>query len=366
MMAWLLGRPVQRQARFLGSVMAESVNQQISDRLTRRQLQAGRVETALRRDVMEQLAILEQDVLAAIKATDPTQFALLTRRRREVETLMAEELDPLIQDRYTRIAALLDAALLRLGTKEAEAVETIVNDVTEEETVAEQPSERRLRGGIVQGLFPSAATPTDLSTTGSDWWTRQGTSLSQRVGDQLTVSVSLEESLTQMTQRVRGTSENGFQDGLMGKARQDASRLLTTQMTNTVGETRAAVAAANASRLIVIHQSVLDSSTSIICLARHGLRYTADTHEPINHAIPYLSGVPYHPSCRSSIVPALADGGPILQESASVWLRRQGSAVQDEVLGPTRARMWREGKLTSRGLLDAATGKPLTLKELGA
>jgi hypothetical protein len=55
-----------------------------------------------------------------------------------------------------------------------------------------------------------------------------------------------------------------------------------------------------------------------------------------------------------------------MQESASAWLRRQGPAMQDEVLGPTRARMWREGKLTRRGLLDAATGKPLTLEELGA
>jgi hypothetical protein len=346
--------------------MAERINQQIADRLTRRQLQAGRVETVLRRDVLEQLAILEQDVLAAIKAADPTQFALLTRRRREVETLMAEDIDPIVQDRYARIAALLDAAFLRLATHEAQAVEHIVNDVTGDEVIAEQPSERRLRAGVTQSLFPSPARPIDPSAIAADWWERAGESLTQRLHDSLLVGVSLEESLPALTQRIRGTSENGFQDGLMGKARQDASRLLTTQMTNTLGETRAAVAAANPSRLIVIHQSVLDSQTSQVCLARHGLRYTADTHEPINHAIPYLSGVPYHPSCRSSIVPALADGGPILQESANVWLRRQGPAVQEEVLGPTRARMFRQGTLTSRNLIDAATGKPLTLEELGA
>jgi hypothetical protein len=279
-----------------GSIMADSVNQQISDRLVRRQLQASRVETGLRRQVWEQLAILEQDVLAAIKTTDPTQFALLSRRRREVETLMAEELDPLIQDRYAHIAALLDAALLRLGTAEAEAVATIVNDATDETVIDTPPSQRQLRGGIVQGLFPSASTPTDRSTTGADWWTRQGMSLSQRLGDQLTVSVSLEESLTQMAQRIRGTSANGLQDGLMAKARQDASRLLTTQMTNTLGETRAAVAATNPARLIVIHQSVLDSRTSTVCIGRDGLRFTADTHEGIGHDIPYLSGVPYHPN----------------------------------------------------------------------
>lgn len=276
--------------------MALSVNQQIADALTERQLQVGRVEVSLRRQVWEQLAILEQDILATITFADPTQFALLSRRRHEAQRVMVEEVDPLVQDRYARIAALLDAALLRLGTNEAEAAQRIVNSITGEETIAHQPSERRLRNGIVQGLFPSAASPTDLSTTGADWWQRQGASLRQRLGDQLTVSVSLEEPLTQMTARVRGTRASGFQDGLMGKARQDASRLLTTQLTNTLGETRAAVAAANPARLIVIHQSVLDSSTSYACLGRHGLKYRSGTYEGIGHAIPYLSGVPYHPN----------------------------------------------------------------------
>lgn len=62
----------------------------------------------------------------------------------------------------------------------------------------------------------------------------------------------------------------------------------------------------------------------------------------------------------------LRDGGPTLQENVTQWLRRRGPVFQDEVLGPTRARMFRDGKLTSRALIDSATGKPLTLEELGA
>lgn len=346
--------------------MAESLNQQISDRLVEQQLTAARVEAQQRREVWGILFLLQQDITAAIVANDPTQWALLSRRRREVETLVAEELDPLITSRYQQIAALIDAAMLRLATQETQAVERIVNDVTGEETIEAQPSERRLRAGVVLGIFPSATSPTDLSAQGAEWWERQGSSLRQRLGDQLRVSVSLEESVAQMTQRVRGTRANGFEDGLMGKARQDASRLLTTQVTNTLGEARAAVAATNPTGLIVIHQSVLDSRTSSICLSRHGLKYTAETHEPIGHSTPYLSGVPYHPNCRSSIVPATEDGGPIRQENASQWLRRRDTAFQDEVLGPTRARLWREGKLSLKNLIDAVSGKPLTLEEIGA
>jgi hypothetical protein len=277
--------------------VADSINQQISDRLIARQIQAQRVETTLRREVLEHLAVLEQDILAAIKRADPTQFVLLSRRRREVETLMQAELDPLIQERYARIAALLDAALLRLARTEAGAVEDIINGITATETVEAQPTERQLRAGVVQGIFPSARTPTDLSTTAGDWWSRAATSLSQRLRDQLTVSVSLEESLTQMTRRVRGTSDNGFQDGLMARARQDATRLLTTQMTHTMGETHAAVAAANAERLVLQHASLRDLKTSLVCIARDGKRFTATPdHTPIGHDLPYLQGVPYHPN----------------------------------------------------------------------
>lgn len=275
---------------------APSPNAQIADQLIARDLQARRVEAGLRREVWAQLTILEQDILSALKSADPTQWALLARRRREVATLMAEEIDPLVTARYARLADFLDAAMLRLARHEAGAVQTVINDVTEAPTVEEPPSERQLRAGVVQGLFPSAAQPTDFSTFSADWWQRQAASLSQRIGDSLTTGVALEETLTALASRVRGTSDNAFQDGLMAKARTDAARLLTTQMTNTVSAARVAVADRTPDAFVLVHLSIHDLKTSLICIARDGKRFTAGTHEPIGHTLPYLSGVPYHPS----------------------------------------------------------------------
>src|SRR5262245_9616145 len=113
--------------------MADNVNQRIADALTHRHLRALRFEAGLRRQVLEQLAVLESEILASLKANDPTEFVLLARRRRAIETLMTSEIDPLIQERYARLAALIDAALLRLGRQEATALETIVNDVARQE-----------------------------------------------------------------------------------------------------------------------------------------------------------------------------------------------------------------------------------------
>lgn len=347
--------------------MAEGINAQIADQMTARLLQVGRVTTGLRRDAWAVLALLEADILAVLKMADPTDETLLRARRRAIEDLMEEELDPLIRQRYSGLAALLTAALLRLARHEAGIVQEIVNAATGEATLPELPSGAALRRGVTETLIPTPQRPTDLSATGAEWWERQAQSLSQRMRDSLLVGVSLEENLTQLTARVKGTSENGFEDGIMARARTDAATLIQTQVTNAVGEAHAATVRRNVTpQLILIHTSVLDSRTSSICLARHGLRFTADTHEPIGHSIPYLSGVPYHPSCRSSMQPGVRDGGPIPDASVTAWLKRRDTAFQDEVLGPTRAKMFRAGQLSPRQLLDAATGKPLTLEELGA
>jgi len=59
-------------------------------------------------------------------------------------------------------------------------------------------------------------------------------------------------------------------------------------------------------------------------------------------------------------------GGRVPNDSVSSWLSRRDTAFQDALLGPTRARMFRSGALTPKHLIEAATGKPLTLEELGA
>lgn len=347
--------------------MAESLNQHIADAFTERQLLAGRVETQERQEVWALLALLEADLMAVLKMADPFVIEHLARRRRAVETMVREEMAPLITSRYAQIAAQVDAVLVRLAQAEARATQQLVNDATGAETIEDLPPAGEVRLAVTQTLFPSPAKPTDMATTGADWWTRQGEGLTQRLHDQLLVSAALGETVAQAATKLTGTAVAGFQDGLMAKARDDAARLLRTQTTNALGEAHAAVGNVNPGQgLVLQHNSILDTRTSSVCLARHGLRYTAGpTHEPIGHSVPYLSGPPYHISCRSSMLTVLRDGGPVRQEDVAQWLRRQGMAFQDALLGPTRAQMFRAGTLGSlKNLIDSLNGRPLTLDEL--
>lgn len=276
--------------------MAESVNQQIADAFVERHLRAGRVETQERQEVWALLALLEADLLAVLKAADPLVMEQLRARRVAVERLVREDLEPLIASRYAQIAAQVDAVLVRLAQAETRATQEIVNDVTGEETIEAVPPAGLVRQAVTQTLFPSPAKPTDLSTTDADWWQRQGEGLTQRLHDQLLVSAALGETVAQAAAKIQGTRANGYQDGLMGKAREDASRLLRTATTNALGEAHAAVGKVNPGQgLIKVHSAILDSRTSSICLGRHGLRYAIE-NEPIGHSVPYLNGVPYHPN----------------------------------------------------------------------
>jgi hypothetical protein len=64
------------------------------------------------------------------------------------------------------------------------------------------------------------------------------------------------------------------------------------------------------------------------------------------------------------MIPLVEGGGRIQEETFSAFLVRRGSAFQDGILGAGRARLFRDGQLTTHDLLEAATGRPLLLDEL--
>lgn len=66
------------------------------------------------------------------------------------------------------------------------------------------------------------------------------------------------------------------------------------------------------------------------------------------------------PSSRASM-----DGQTAADTTYQSWLKTKSDAFQDEVLGPSRARLFREGKISLTDLVDP-TGRPLTLDQLNA
>lgn len=131
--------------------------------------------------------------------------------------------------------------------------------------------------------------------------------------------------------------------------------------------------------------SVLDNRTTPWCRARAGRCYTLGDHEPIGHAIPWFTGPGrLHFCCRSKAAPVfksadeLAGGAwmspatrrrmdgripPVL--TFAEWLAEQPAERQDEVLGRTRGRLYREGGLGAETMYTNS-GEFLTLEQLRA
>lgn len=117
--------------------------------------------------------------------------------------------------------------------------------------------------------------------------------------------------------------------------------------------------------------ATLDSRTSLICASRDGMLFPLDS----------LTKPPAHYGCRSTIVPVVkdeyniglsgerpalnADGVSQVSNKTTYgqWLNRQPAAFQDEILGDTRAALFRRGGLSIDAFVDK-TGRTYTLDAL--
>lgn len=123
--------------------------------------------------------------------------------------------------------------------------------------------------------------------------------------------------------------------------------------------------------------ATLDSRTSLICASRDGTVYPFG-NDPIKNPKP-----PAHFSCRSTIVPVVKSQYSLFRKERTTrpatgsrgrqrvsasrnyesWLRRQTDAFQDEVLGNTKGRLFREGNLGLSRFIDQS-GREYTLDDL--
>ncbi|QHF28571.1 hypothetical protein [Pseudomonas sp. R32] len=180
---------------------------------------------------------------------------------------------------------------------------------------------------------------------------------------------------------VMGTRAQNYADGILQKSRREVEAVVRSAISHTA-ET-ASDAAYEANSDIISHVewlSTLDTRTSTDCRIRDRLPYTLGTYKPIGHKIPWLAGPGrIHFCCRSTKLPILKsasrlgfsdsatrasmDGQVPQSTTYADWLRRQPAVRQDEILGPARARLMREGELKLEAFYNDK-GKFLTLDEL--
>lgn len=214
-----------------------------------------------------------------------------------------------------------------------------------------------------------------------DWWARQSQAVQFAFANQVRQGLANAETNQQIISRIVGKSG---EPGVMDIARRNAATLVQTSVQAVANDARRATFDANDDIIKGLKQvSTLDGHTSIICISYSGAEWNLK-REPINgNTLPFNGGCPRHFSCRSLEIPITktfrelgvdidepkgttraSDQGQIsVDTSFDGFLERRGRAYQERVLGPGRADLWREGKITLRDLVNGQ-GRPISVSEL--
>lgn len=213
-----------------------------------------------------------------------------------------------------------------------------------------------------------------------EWAAKLDADTYTRISGALRSGMANNETIDQIVRRIRGTKAKKYADGVLQASRREVTAVVRTAHAHV----------ANAARLqgyqeqkayirCLMWESVLDDRTSPQCQIRDGKLYTLDG-APIGHKIPSLGFPPIHWNCRSVVVAQFwsanrlamgmtgeqraAFGGPVdANMTYGEWLARQDAATQDRVLGVTRARAFRAGKVEFGDFFDDR-GLFLTIDEI--
>lgn len=196
-----------------------------------------------------------------------------------------------------------------------------------------------------------------------------------RIRDTVRMGIVEGKTAPEIVRELRGTKAQAYADGLWQIDRRSAEAVVRTAITHTANYARQAVAEANPDLITKVQWvSTIDGRTSAVCRARDGQTF------PVNSG----PRPPAHWNCRSSTAPVMVSAWEALGLSKSDidpgtrasmdgqipakttyqdWLRGKPAALQDDILGPTKAALFRDGGLTLDRFVDRA-GNELTLDQL--
>ena len=330
-------------------------------------------------------------------------IALLNRADAQITAQITEALMRLERDSFTvaRLDALLQsvrALNLQIYTQVVDALQPDMRDLAKLETAAQAGALRAAIPAVVQIKFPVAGVSFEQVYAAAlsrpfqgrllrDWAANLEQSRMTQIRNTIRMGYTQGQTTADIIKTIRGTRALKYADGLLERPRRELAAVVQTALSHTAQTARQVMTDANADLVKATRWvSTLDSKTSPPCRLRDGLLYTPDTHKPIGHTVPWGDGPGrLHFNCRSVSVPVLKswrelgipiddmppgtrasmDGQLPADLTYAEWFAKQSAARQDDILGPARAQMYRDGKV-SFDKFYSAKGQFLTLAQLEA
>jgi SPP1 gp7 family putative phage head morphogenesis protein len=339
-----------------------AVDELIADALIAQGVDLIRLEGGYNRAVLRLLKDMERELVEKLADRELTSYS----RQRLLDFLA--EARSVIARTYVAMRAEVD--LQGIAQVQAGAVGGAIQGAVGARLDVAVPAVETMRSLVSDLLIQGAPS--------ADWWNRQAGDTQFRFANAIRQGIAQGETNAQIVARIRKGS--GAMGPIVETSRRNAEALVRTSVQTVANATRLEVFKANDDILAGVRQiSTLDGRTSDTCVAYSGAEWDTEGN-PINGTkLPFNGGPPRHWNCRSVLTPivkplpglpefrpserASADGPVRADVTFAQWLAGKSKGFQDDLLGPGRAQLWRDDKITLQQLLDQR-GRPLTLEQL--
>lgn len=322
-----------------------ATNRALRDEAILHRIALNRHSTSLVRKVLAQLNRVDKDLVARLAEEDLSEAS-----EKRLERLL-ESIRALQADGWTVLRSRLTSDLNDLARAEADFTGRLVSRAARDigiNPTFDTPSSSQVMAAVkarpFQGRFLR------------EWLSDAEEGAARRVRESIRQGFIEGRSTADMVKIIRGTAALQFRDGILEVSRRGAETMVRTAVTHTANVAAHETYAAMGDLVTAVEWvSTLDARTSLICASRDGQVF------PLNKG----PRPPAHPNCRSTTIPRIKGLEPVERQSYAEWLKGQSVEVQDDILGRSKAILFRSGKLTLDRYVDRA-GKTLTLDQLRA
>jgi SPP1 gp7 family putative phage head morphogenesis protein len=348
-----------------------TVNDALRDRAIRHAIELGRYGAGLSSRIVSLLNSADADILEKLAG----RLSQIEERGFDVGPRTTARLRKLLEE----IGALNDAIYGQVHTALVEEL----SDFAEAEATFHDAA---LKGALVISLETKLPSPARLRAIVEEapmegrllahWTEGMAKGRADRMAQAIRLGMVQGESTDAIVRRIKGTQAARYSDGILDISRRSAQSIVRTATTHVSNQAAQQTWKAN-EHIVKGWQfvSTLDGRTTITCAALSGQVF------PIGEGpIP-----PRHIRCRSISIAvtksfaelgveakdvppdkrASMDGQVAGDTTFAEWLNDKGAGTQDTILGPTRGKLFRDGKLNLSDFIKA-DGTVLTLDQLKA
>jgi len=334
--------------------MPKTVNKIIQEKMTGHQIGLLRLSSGITNKLVVLLNRTEDDIIQQLSRLENERLNYVLRDVREVlKAAKVNEYD------------LLKTELTDLSHYEPKYVEQVISGAMPVKFDMTMPSTDLLSKIVTARPFQGKLL--------KEWIEDLSESRRRSIRNAIREGMVEGETIGQMTRRIKGTRANKYQDGLMQISRRGARTMVRTAVNHTATHARELTYLKNEdliSKIQII--ATLDANTTPICQDLDGKVF------PVGKG----PRPPFHYGCRTTTAPitksfrelgfdideapagtrASMNGQVSAKTNYNAWLKGQSEKVQDDVLGPGRGKMFREGA-TVHDFVDKS-GKSYTIKQL--